>query len=91
MLAGIFSGGMLGLFLLGFLSRRAGRPAALVAVAVGVLVILWMSLSPRWGGALANWSSPFHGFLTIVFGTSALLLTGLLATSLFKPSQTKAV
>ncbi|MDP2227126.1 MAG: sodium:solute symporter [Moraxellaceae bacterium] len=84
-LAGIFGGGMLGLFLLGFLSRRAGRSAALVAVATGVLVILWMSLSPKWGGALAGWSSPFHGFLTIVFGTAALLLTGLLATVLLKP------
>ena len=31
-LAGVFSGGMLGLFLLGFLSRRASRPAALIAV-----------------------------------------------------------
>ena len=81
MLAGIFSGGMLGLFLLGFLSRRASRPAALIAVAVGVLVILWLSLSPRWSDALAAWRSPFHGFLTVVFGISALLLTGLLVTA----------
>jgi solute:Na+ symporter, SSS family len=82
-LAGVFGGGMLGLFLLGFLSRRAGRPAALLAVAVGVLVILWLSLSPKWTGALADFRSPFHGFLTIVFGTAALLLTGLLATAAF--------
>lgn len=79
-LAGIFGGGMLGLFLLGFLSRQARRPAALVAVAVGVLVILWMSLSPRWTGAAAAYRSPFHELLTVVFGTAALLLTGLLVT-----------
>jgi solute:Na+ symporter, SSS family len=84
-LAGIFSGGMLGLFLLGFLSRRASRPAAIVGVIVGVLVILWMALSPKWGGVFAAWSSPFHGFLTIVFGTSALLLTGLLMTVVLQP------
>lgn len=81
-LAGIFGGGMLGLFLLGFLSRRAGKPAGLVGVAVGVLLILWMSVSPKLGGIFTGWQSPFHSFLTIVFGTAALLLTGLLAASL---------
>lgn len=85
MLAGVFGGGMLGLFLLGFLSRRAARPGALLGVAVGVLVILWMSLSPRWTGALADFRSPFHGFLTIVFGTAAVLLAGMLATLALKP------
>jgi len=90
MLAGVFSGGMLGLFLLGFLSPRAGRTAALIAVPVGVVVILWMSLSPRWDGALLAWRSPFHSFLTVVFGTAALLVTGLIATSLLKgPRKTE--
>jgi solute:Na+ symporter, SSS family len=80
-LAGIFGGGMLGLFLLGFLSRRADRPAAVIAVAVGVLVILWMSLSSRLTGDWAGFRSPFHDLLTVVFGTAALLLVGLLATA----------
>lgn len=80
MLAGIFSGGMLGLFLLGFLARTARRPAAMAGVLVGVLVILWMSLSAGWSGSWAAWRSPFHGLLTIVFGTAALLVTGLLVT-----------
>ncbi len=91
MLAGIFSGGMLGLFLLGFLSRTARRPAAMAGVAVGVLIILWMSLSPKWGGPLAAWSSPFHGLLTIVFGTAALLLTGLLVTWGLQRAKSKRV
>ncbi|MCB1103376.1 MAG: sodium:solute symporter [Opitutaceae bacterium] len=86
-LAGIFSGGMLGLFLLGFISRQARSAGALTGVAAGVLIILWMSLSPRWEGELARWSSPFHGFLTIVFGTAAILLVGLLITGLFKNSE----
>jgi len=86
-LAGVFSGGMLGLFLLGFLSRRASRPAALIAVAVGVLAILWLSLSPQWSGALAGWRNPFHSFLTVVFGTALLLLTGLLATLFLSRTQ----
>jgi hypothetical protein len=35
---------------------------------VGVLVILWMTLSPAWSGALAS-SAAVHNFLVIVFGT----------------------
>lgn len=87
MLAGIFGGGMLGLFLLGYLSRRTGNRAALAGVSAGVVVILWMSLSPKWTGALAAWKSPFHGFLTIVLGTLAVVLVGLLATTLFGSRQ----
>lgn len=48
-LAGIFSGGMLGLFLLGLIARRAKNAAAATGVVIGVMVILWMSLSARWG------------------------------------------
>ncbi len=46
MLASIFSGGMLGLFLLGYLSKRARNIDAFIGVIVGVLIIIWMSLSP---------------------------------------------
>ena len=77
-LAGIFSGGTLGLFLLGLISRRAKNPAAVTAVIVGVLVILWMTFSPTWTGPLARWRSPFDGFLIIVIGTLSILLVGLL-------------
>ncbi len=81
LLAGIFSGGTLGLFLLGFLSRKASSLAAAYGVTAGVLVILWMTLSPQAGEWLPEWGkSPFHGFLIIVFGTSTILLTGFLLT-----------
>ena len=43
-LSGILGGGMCGLFLLGMISRRARNPAAVTAVVVGVIVILWLSL-----------------------------------------------
>ncbi|MGH8020064.1 MAG: sodium:solute symporter, partial [Opitutaceae bacterium] len=79
-LAGIFGGGMLGLFLLGRLSKRADGRAGLAGVAAGVIVILWMSLSPRWTSVPEAWRSPFHGFLTLVFGTAAILVVGLLAS-----------
>jgi SSS family solute:Na+ symporter len=78
--AGIFSGGMLGLFLLGLISRRARNADAAAGVAAGVLVIVWMTLSTKagWPAALAAFKSPFHSFLTIVFGTASILVLGLL-------------
>ena len=74
-LAGIFSGGMLGLFLLGYFSRKAGNMAAAVGAALGILVIVWMTFSPRWDSPFA---SPFHSFLIPVMGTLAIFLAGIL-------------
>jgi SSS family solute:Na+ symporter len=85
-LAGIFSGGMLGLFLLGRLSKRANGTSAAVGVAAGVAVILWMSLSPRWPFVPQRFRSPFHPSLVIVFGTVTILLCGLAAAALRKPA-----
>lgn len=75
-MAGILSGGMLGLFLLGFLSRRANHVSAAVGVLSGLLLILWMTFSPQWPEALAAWRSPLHGFLIVAMGTTAILLVG---------------
>jgi SSS family solute:Na+ symporter len=83
-LSGIFAGGTLGLFLLGFVSRRPDSRAALVAVTTGVVVILWLTLSPGWSTLPDGLRSPFHGFLTIVFGTASILLVGL-ALGVFLP------
>jgi solute:Na+ symporter, SSS family len=84
-LAGIFGGGMLGLFLLGRLVPRAGNRAGLAGVTAGIVVILWMTLSPKlawWPEALRN---PFHGLLVIVVGTLTILVTGGL-TALLAPT-----
>jgi SSS family solute:Na+ symporter len=77
-LASIFSGGMLGLFLLGLIARRAGNAAAATGVSVGVLVIIWMTFSPKATGALASFRSPFHMLMVVVISTLAIFLTGLL-------------
>jgi SSS family solute:Na+ symporter len=76
-LSGIFAGGMLGLFLLGLISRRAGNPAAVTAVIAGVLVILWMTLSPGAAAWPAGLQNPLHSFMTVVVGTLVILLVGL--------------
>ena len=90
-LAGIFSGGMLGLFLLGLLSRRATSKHAAVGVAAGVTVIAWMTFSPLCkeflGAHHAQWLvSPFHDNMIIVVGTLTILLVGL-AVSRFAKRQ----
>jgi SSS family solute:Na+ symporter len=84
-LASIFSGGMLGLFLLGWLSNKVRNMDAVIGVVIGVLIIVWMSLSPVYftEGTLLKFRSPFHSNLTIVFGTLAISLTGFLLAKLF--------
>jgi SSS family solute:Na+ symporter len=76
-LAGIFGGGMLGLFLLGRLSSRADSRAGLGGVIAGVVVILWMTFSPNLSALPETWRSPFHGLLILVFGTVTILVVGL--------------
>ncbi len=85
-LASIFSGGMLGLFLLGYISKRAGKIEAIIGVITGVLLIIWMSLSPLvfTEGKGVAFKSPFHTNLTIVFGTMTIFLVGFLLTKFVK-------
>lgn len=73
-LAGIFSGGMLGLFLLGVLSRRSGSMQAALAVIVGLLVIVWAALSAKLEWPLAN---PLHALMTTVVGTLVIFSIGI--------------
>ena len=83
-LSGIFSGGMLGIFLLGLVSRRATSAAALVGAAVGIILILWMTVSPTWQAFPEGLRSPFHSFLIPAFGSMAIILVGFAATWLVK-------
>jgi SSS family solute:Na+ symporter len=85
-LASIFSGGMLGLFLLGYFSKKAVKIDAVIGVVIGVIVITWMSLSPicfTEEKSLA-FRSPFHTNLTIVFGTMTIFLVGFIFTKLIR-------
>jgi len=79
-LASIFSGGMLGLFLLGYFSKMVTKISAIIGVVAGVLVIGWMSLSPLifTSPELSGFASPFHSYLSIVSGTMVIFITGFL-------------
>ena len=79
-LSSIFSGGMLGLFLLALACKRPNRLGSVIAVALGLCVIAYMSLPV--------FHCPFHTYLTIVFGTTTIFLVGFILTRLLahKPS-----
>lgn len=88
-LASIFSGGMLGLFLLALVCRTIRRAHAVAAVIAGLLLIAWMSLSPliNDGSPFYCLHSPLHTYLTIVMGTSVIFLVGFVLTALTKKPE----
>ena len=81
-LSGIFAGGMLGLFLLGLISRQTKNAEALTATIIGVVVILWMTFSDKIGSKYQFLKNPLHKNMIIVVGTLTIFLAGLLLTKL---------
>ena len=71
-LSSIFSGGMLGLFLLGYLSRRARNIDAALGVACGLVALVWALVDPL-----------VHANLAIVFGSLIVFMVGFLTSKLF--------
>jgi len=89
-LASVFSGGMLGLFLLGFFSKRVTSSAAITGVITGIIVIAWISLSPvLFTGSLQKFACPLHGYLSIVMGTTAIFLTGFMVGQVISRAKKK--
>ena len=78
-LSSIFSGGMLGLFLLALVCKKPDRTASIAAVVAGIGVIVWMSLSV--------FGSPIHQYLVIVFGTMTIFMVGFVLTRLIGKKQ----
>lgn len=82
-LSSIFSGGMLGLFLLGCIPQKINRFGALLGCVAGILVIAWISLA-------SMWSLPgphLHPYLAIVLGTTVIFLVGFLTTWLYQTGR----
>ena len=74
-LAGMFSGGVVGLFLLGLMTR-ANNAAGLIGTTAGLIVIVWMML-PSFVDVPPAVRSPLDANLTIVVGTLVIFLVGL--------------
>ncbi|MEY4986241.1 MAG: hypothetical protein RL567_20 [Bacteroidota bacterium] len=72
-LSGIFAGGMLGIFLLGFIAKNVSNTAAKFAAIIGVVVIAWMSFKDNMP---ETFRSPMDGKMTVVVGTLTILITG---------------
>lgn len=81
--ASIFSGGVLGLFLLSAFTNIQNVTAAIVGVLAGLVVIIVMTLSNIFPGLSSFWSQ-FHPYLSIVFGTSTIFIVGFILGTLFK-------
>lgn len=81
-LAGIFAGGMLGLFLLGMISRTVGNTVAKCATILGILVILWMTFSYMIPEEYGFFRNSLHVNMVIVVGTLTIFLSGMLLSKL---------
>jgi SSS family solute:Na+ symporter len=76
-LASVFSGGMLGIFLLGAFTRIQNSMIALTATILGILTIIYLTVGPRvFGNEIPG--GHLHGYLTIVIGTLAIFISGFL-------------
>ena len=82
MLSGIFAGGMLGLFLLGIISKSTKNAEALTATLIGIVVIIWLTFSVQLTDEYAYLRNPLHQNMTMVVGTLTIFLLGLLLTKL---------
>jgi SSS family solute:Na+ symporter len=81
-LSGIFAGGMLGLFLLGIISKQTHNHEAIIAITIGILVILWMTLSPLLPEGYGVLRNTLHQNMVIVVGTLTIFLTGIIYTKI---------
>ncbi|MBS1520863.1 MAG: sodium:solute symporter [Bacteroidetes bacterium] len=80
MLSGIFASGMLGLFLLGIISKQTGNAAAMAATFIGIAVVLWMTLPSLIPDQYQNLRNGLDVNMTIVVGTLSIFLAGILLT-----------
>ncbi|MCE7068832.1 sodium:solute symporter [Dyadobacter sp. CY327] len=87
MLSGIFAGGMLGLFLLGIVSRSTKNTEALTATLIGIAVIIWMTFSTQLPAQYEYLRNPLHQNMIMVVGTLTIFLTGMLLTRLKGKTQ----
>ncbi|QNN44405.1 sodium:solute symporter [Pedobacter roseus] len=89
-LSGIFAAGMLGLFLLGIISRQSKNHEAITATIIGIAVIIWMTFSSLLPPEYEVFRNPLHKNMIIVIGTLTIFLTGLFLTKI-KNKKTKTV
>lgn len=90
-IASVAYGALLGVFLLGVLTRRANEPGAIVGMICGFAVNVFLWLQPRaFQFSLAGFSFTFPKIAWtwyVLFGSMATFLTGMLASYFFSSAQ----
>jgi SSS family solute:Na+ symporter len=87
----IVAGGLAGLFLLAFLSRRAGTAAAWAGIVANLAFTAWATLTVNGGKMLdlGAWNYPWNEYTIGAVGNVLLLAVGLLVAGFF-PLRAKA-
>jgi SSS family solute:Na+ symporter len=88
-LASVFSGGMLGLFLLAAIHYIKKVYAAVAGTIIGILVIVYLSAIPALFGNINLPGTKLHSYLTIVIGTSTIFIVGFLITWIVNLNKNK--
>ncbi|WP_432712423.1 sodium:solute symporter family transporter, partial [Pedobacter sp.] len=78
--SGIFAAGMLGLFLLGIISKQTKNREAIPATLIGIAVIMWMTFSIYLPDEYEYFRNPLNRNMIIVVGTLTILLAGVFLT-----------
>ncbi len=89
-LASVFSGGMLGLFMLGIIAKGKKAIGPVTGAITGLLVIVWLSLGPLVFGKDIP-GGHLHSYLTIVIGTATIFLTGFIIMSFTNTKPVKSI
>lgn len=87
-LSGIFAAGMLGLFLLGMISKQSRNREAIIATIIGGLVVLWMTFPNIIPPEYTFLHSSMHVNMIIVIGTLSIFLVGVLLTKIRQKKTT---
>ena len=75
-ISAVFGGGMLGLFLLGLMVPAATARAAQIATVIGIMVVAWNNLLPKFE-IIPQWAVlPLHPLLVGLAGTVSILFFG---------------
>ncbi len=75
-ISAVFGGGMLGLFLLGLMVPTATTWSAQVATTIGILIVAWNTLLPKFF-TMPPWAIlPLHPLLLGLVGTASILVLG---------------
>lgn len=86
-IASVPYGGLLGVFLLGVLTKRATQTGALIGMAVGIAVNLFLYLGPRFGWM----TTPVAFTWYVTIGTTLTFVIGYLVSLITPPQETANV